>query len=107
MAKTAPVNYYELILPRKHFGTGESYQSAHTILRAEFQKRAGGHTRFEDVAGEWEDPETGKLLRETQIVYHIVCTEIVWEDIMLEVLALFSNEKCIFTAKIGEVTLYK
>ncbi len=96
------MNLYQILLPSKT-NAGEGYQQAHTWWKESAMDVAGAFTKANAVQGMWIDSEQwyGEILTP----YYVACTPEQWRILVNKAFELFSDQKAIFHALIGDATI--
>lgn len=93
---------YQIVLPLFHNDGRKSYGGAHDDMRASMIKRAGGYTLLAHGSmGAWRDGN--RLYNEPVAVYQVACDPLVKAELAIDALALFSDQKSLFIAELGNV----
>lgn len=100
------MNLYEILLPAQD-NTGKSTLTARELWLQRALDSVGGFTDRGLVTGTWKDAATGILYpNEPMHAYHVACEDYRWLDLVARAHELFPDQQAIFTAKIGEATIY-
>ena len=97
---------YEIILP-DHDNLGKPFLTQHGLWQERALAQAGGYTELPVANGLWRDPQDSRDYYEKVIIYRIACEQHIFLSLVAEAFKLFSDQKAIFTAEIGEATIFQ
>lgn len=97
---------YEIVLP-EHDNLGKPYLTQHGLWQERALVQAGGYTELPLATGMWFNHIDGAVYQDKVITYHIACEPHIFLSLVAEAFKLFNDQKAIFTAEIGEATIYR